>query len=292
MGLFDKAREMAKSAALDVAQRAVDAASNAVNQAKGEMQATDWIDWARKRRQARRSGFDPDIVLPPAEEDSYQPFDDDQIRALEERHRREAREAMYRDLMPMSIELPTYDLSDATFPFGPREYVTLTIPHRDETTQKVLYKEKRYLADDEALAETCKAISLLEFISEQALISVQAIPVLKTDLKALQPVRDCEDIPPEHFVYMRVNPLTPTGRLPKYPISISFDAYEGVESGSHGSIDFLPDGTPAKADISYWINRSGYRASFRLENGGPVLTLLMSLGYTNTVVYRRPKAAV
>ncbi len=292
MGLFDKAKRMAKNTALNVAQKAVEAAADAIDQAKGEVQATDWVDWARKRRQARRSGSDPDIVLPPAEGDSFQPFGDEQTRALEERYRREAREAMYRDLMPMRLEMPTYDLSCATFPFGPREYVTLTIPHRDETTQKVLYEEKRYLADDEALAETCKAISLLEFISEQALISVQAIPVLKTDLKALQPVTDCEDIPPGHFVYMTVNPLTPTGRPPKYPISIAFDAYEGVESGSHGSIDFLPDGTPAKADISYWINRSGYKASFRLENGGPVLTLLMSLGYTNTVVYRRPKATV
>ena len=275
MGIFDRVKNVAKNAALDAAKKAVGAVSNAIDTARGDIPAIDFDEWS-------------EISI----DNAYQEIDDEQMRALEEQHRREAREAMYRDLMPMHMELPTYDLSGTAFPFGPREYVTLTVPHRDETTQKVLYEEKKYLADDEALAETCKAISLLEFISEQALISVQAIPVLKTDLKALQPVTSCEDIPPEHFVYLSVNPLTPTGRMPKYPISIFFDTYEGIESGSHGSIDFLTDGTPAKADISYWVNRRGYRASFRLENGSPVLTLLMSLGYTNTVIYRRPKASI
>lgn len=194
------------------------------------------------------------------------------------------------EFMPLVMRKPNYDLSSASFPFGDREYPTLVIPHRSQETGEVVWSETSYCADPVALEEVCKVISTLEFIEEQALLSIPSVPVLKTDLKLMKPVTSCSVVPDENRATLSVNPLTPTGRKPKYPVSVSFNSYRQFYGkpnvGSHGTIDFLPDATPAKADIYYWLSGEGYAASFRLVGDMPTLTLLRTIGEESFVVYR------
>ena len=274
MGLFDKAKKMAKGAALDVAQRAVDAASERINVARwGIMPSGDYT----RESGGPLSEHAPELLARPTDEEWRTRL-------------RESYERSMAEFMPMPMRAPSYDLSTASFPFGAREYPTLVIPHRSQETGEVVWSETNYCADPAALEEVCKVISTLEFIEEQALLGIPAVPVLKTDLKLMKPATSCNVVPDENRATLSVNPLTPTGRKPKYPVSVSFNSYRqfyGKPSvGSHGTIDFLPDATPAKADIYYWLSGEGYAASFRLVGDMPTLTLLRTIGEESFVVYR------
>lgn len=274
MGLFDRAKQVAKRAALDVAQRAVDAASEKIDMARWDIGPSE--DYAQESG-CPLSDRAPELLARPT---------DEEWRA----RLRKSYERSMAEFMPMSMRTPAYDLSTASFPFGAREYPTLVIPHRSQETGEVVWSETSYYADPGALEEVCKVISTLEFIEEQALLGIPAVPVLKTDLKLMKPATSCNVVPDENRATLSVNPLTPTGRKPKYPVSVSFNSYRQFygkpDVGSHGTIDFLSDATPAKADICYWLSGEGYAASFRLVGDMPALTLLRTLGEEGFVVYR------
>ena len=94
----------------------------------------------------------------------------------------------------------------------------------------------------------------------------------------------------KHYAWARINPLTPTGRTPKYVATIEFTA--GLERPRHmtlrqleqfnevhpspeqtlGTIDYLSDGRIGKAHLSLWCNESLYVAWYKLVAGELVVS--------------------
>jgi hypothetical protein len=177
-------------------------------------------------------------------------------------------------------------------PFSNREYVTLVSQRRDRVTGRVYSEQRTYCADEDALQGVCRCVSLLEFMVEQAALPLKSVPPLKTDFRKLRAARstDTADSLRGNVPRLVINPLTPTGRTPKYPTRFVFaterDSVE--ESSTNAEVDFLPDGSLGKARLVYWCGRVGYRAWFKLFGDRFDLSLLEHVDRDGTLteVYR------
>lgn len=89
------------------------------------------------------------------------------------------------------------------------------------------------------------------------------VPALRTEVGRVPDEREGGGPVDGPFVKLVVNPPTPTGRAPRYPVDILF----GAESGSHGAINYLRDGRPGKADVTYCGRSVTYRAAWRMSGG-------------------------
>ena len=116
-------------------------------------------------------------------------------------------------------------------------------------------------------------------------LGVDVLPHLVTNLAKC---RTMDEAPsgmfPDDVTFLTLTPLTPSGRKPKFPVAIHFDAYDRVPvtvgepgvigwssrvelDGSGGTLSFLPDGGIGKADIGYSYGDISYGVSWRLVRG-------------------------
>lgn len=122
---------------------------------------------------------------------------------------------------------------------------------------------------------------------EAMLAALGVTPVLRTDMTLAR--RGAMNS--ERTLRFYETGLTPTGKLPKYPLSAHYMAYEakpigrygvpeGPMTGSHGTVWYLPDGTVGKADVNHWRNNVRWGVSYRRDCGGVFISKVV----TNSVV--------
>lgn len=173
---------------------------------------------------------------------------------------------------------PSYDLT--AFPFENKEYVCKVEMRYDAKTGSAFPDGGIWYADRKAINAFSKDVFALEDMLDAKLLGLKRLPTLRTDFSLVHGVTKVPKELPEESVTMTLAKPTPTGRNPKYPVSIRFYAYEpssfvsnadgsvGMESnGSHGTLDYFPSGKVGKAEIYFWRKSVMYAASFRTIDG-------------------------
>lgn len=80
---------------------------------------------------------------------------------------------------------------------------------------------------------------------------------------------DETDVDNNHAAWLVVKPLTPTGRIPKYPYEVTFNAQDyGQVNYSLGTVSYRPDGSPGKLRMIYWRAGSVYEVRFETAGSG------------------------
>ena len=180
--------------------------------------------------------------------------------------------------------VPEFDPDMGTPPFDMHEYVTLRTVIRNAVSGAIVSERKSYYLDNPALEKTERYISALEFIIEQHGIDIGGLAPLKTDFRMLRPALASDTVDSlynDRVPAFSVSRRTPTGRAPKYPFSVVFDAQRANPDAlqSNGTLEFLNDGSIGKASI-YYRNMSGqYSAHFKLFDGDIDLNVLTYQGY-------------
>ena len=115
----------------------------------------------------------------------------------------------------------------------------------------------------EAFAERLHA---LEGELSDALSGTRGAPRLRTDLSRVAAQREVGEPADGAFVRLNVMPPTKTGRVTKYPVEIAFTTMGGHDlTGSHGTVCYLKDGRPGKADVMYVGRSMSYEAAWRMS---------------------------
>lgn len=182
-----------------------------------------------------------------------------------------------REVVPFQADIPC-------FPFQNGNYAS-TQSYISEDSDSV---HPLYYADIQALEKVEQVVAELS----RMLDAVCPLERIRVDFTNVKPVLDVQSWLPEHYVWMYLNPKTPTGRLPKYIATVEFKA--GLEQPnnlsledldhfieehpspeqSYGKIDYLPDGSVGKARLSIWSNSSFYVAYYKLIGGELSVSLL------------------
>lgn len=185
------------------------------------------------------------------------------------------RTAPVRVMAPLNLDLPG-------FPFSPGVYVSANVylDGGDPEPHNIWY------ADAKALQDIGAHIGSLSVMLDR----IAPLDRIRADLSNTRPIMDVASWLPEHYAWARINPLTPTGRTPKYVATIEFTA--GLERPRHmtlrqleqfnevhpspeqtlGTIDYLSDGRIGKAHLSLWCNESLYVAWYKLVAGELVVS--------------------
>lgn len=126
---------------------------------------------------------------------------------------------------------------------------------------------KRWYANSSVCARFAADLAKVESKTAAVTIREAGIPRLETNLALILPTAAGEEPSPDGFAALKICPLTPTGRKPKYPIEVHFSAYKGMSgNGSHGTLCYLPSGEIGKADIHYWQDRVRHTVSLRMKD--------------------------
>jgi|GEM_PF-1859935 len=176
------------------------------------------------------------------------------------------------------LVVPNYDLTG--FSFENKEYVCKVNLRYDAKTGTAFPDGGFWYADRKAINAFSKDVFALEDMLDASLLGLRRLPTLRTDFSLVHGVTKVPKELPRESVTLTLAKLTPTGKKPKYPVSIRFSAYEpsslvangdgsiGTESnGSHGTLDYFPSGKVGKADIYFWHKHIMYAASFRTIDG-------------------------
>lgn len=106
----------------------------------------------------------------------------------------------------------------------------------------------------------------LERELSDALSGTRGAPRLRTDLSRVATQREGDEPTDGASVRLNVMPATKTGRVPKYPVEIMFTTMGGRSlTGSHGTVCYLKDGRPGKADVMYVGRSMSYEAAWRMS---------------------------
>lgn len=182
-----------------------------------------------------------------------------------------------REVVLFQSDIPCFPFQNGNYT-GTRSYIS-----EDSSSIQFLY-----YADISALEKVEQITTELS----RMLDAVCPLEKIRVDFTNVKPVLDVQSWLPEHYIWMYLNPKTPTGRLPKYIATIEFKA--GLEQPnnlspedldhfikehpspeqSYGKIDYLPDGTIGKACLSIWSNSSFYVAYYKLIGGELSVSLL------------------
>lgn len=122
-----------------------------------------------------------------------------------------------------------------------------------------------YAWPDEAKA-FAEQVHALEGALSDALSGTRGAPRLRTDLSRVATQREGGEPADGAFVRLSVMPPTKTGRAPKYPVEIAFTTMGGRSlTGSHGTVCYLKDGRPGKADVMYCGRSVSYEVAWRMS---------------------------
>lgn len=196
-------------------------------------------------------------------------------------------------VMGPEMLVPEFDDDMGAFPFRLHELPTLTSVVRSPVSGTVFSTRRYYYLDAETLQDAMRCISALEFLIEQQTLAIGGIPPLKTDFRKLRAARpdDTEEQLERNTPWLSVNRRTPTGRVPKYPFSFTFDTWTGDRDSleSNGDISFARDGSVGKARIFYRSKSAQYSCYFKVFDGSADLSVIdYQPTYGDTVtLYRR-----
>lgn len=107
------------------------------------------------------------------------------------------------------------------------------------------------------------------------------------------PVKDIVYKPPKNYGYTRLmcTPHTFTGKVSKYPLSLSFmtDLSKTVNT-THGEMFYGPNGAVQKAEVYCWRGGKGYFFYFKTEGRNLVLSKIETADTSGikVVAYQRP----
>jgi hypothetical protein len=109
-------------------------------------------------------------------------------------------------------------------------------------------------------------LHVFEGALSDALSGTCGAPKLRTGLTRVAIQREGGEPADGASVRLNVMPLTKTGRMPKYPVEIAFTTMGGRSlTGSHGTVCYLKDGRPGKADIMYVGRSMSYEVAWRTQ---------------------------
>lgn len=177
--------------------------------------------------------------------------------------------------VPPFMAAPGIDMTP--FPFDNREYVCESHLRIDRETGEVFEESCSFYADGDAVKAVEGDIDMLEALIDVVRDELPTLPWLRVATERFDPVVVAEDKSFRNAVSLRVEPLTPTGKQPRYPVSVSFSAYEQIadkygyavqgENGAHGRIFYLANGEVGKAEFNYWDGGVHYRVAFKMIKG-------------------------
>lgn len=72
------------------------------------------------------------------------------------------------------------------------------------------------------------------------------------------------------YAHLEIMPLTPTGKIKKYPIRVRVQYYHEIAS-LICKLEYLENGILGKARLDFWINRKGHEYKLSLKNGAYVV---------------------
>jgi hypothetical protein len=173
---------------------------------------------------------------------------------------------------------PDYDLDG--FPFSNREYVCKESHSYDKSTGQVFTSCLTWYGDATAKTAVKKDVRMLESLIHSDSVGIEALPKLEADFSLVHAISKPRKNLPENAVTLTLNPPTPTGRNPKYPVTVRYSAYPDYPSasssieemrayshdGSHGSICYFPDATIGRADVCFWNRGVFYGVHYRIIN--------------------------
>ncbi len=100
---------------------------------------------------------------------------------------------------------------------------------------------------------------------EDELAGLRGVPRLRSDMSEPAEQHEGEEPSGGTVVFLVKEPPTKTGRTPKYPIEIVFMADGGLGcTDSHGTVCYLKDGRPGKADAMYCGRSVSYEVAWRM----------------------------
>lgn len=177
--------------------------------------------------------------------------------------------------------VPQIDLS--VFPFENKKYVCESTMRLNCDTGQIFEESRWFYADDIAKKEVLIDIGKLEKLIDRDVLGLPNLPELKTNTSLIAALNElCSETPDNHICLFET-PLTPSGKVSKYPINILFNSYgkpksinnkygrSTVTNGSHGMIYYLADGSIGKADVDYWNNHVHYHIDYKTVKGALVV---------------------
>ena len=187
----------------------------------------------------------------------------------------------YASMMPG----PSVKLSNKT-PFIPQEYPCIVCTRADEDSGKDVDAFTVFFADEDALGRCLDAVCFLEDLADRCMSMVSSpikqMHIRRSEFHAF--AGDFEDIA---IPRLEPNPLTPTGRAPKYPMRVRMNNASGGRSGMffYGELNYLPDGSIGKADLQYvYFGKIDYFASFRIQDGSLMPSVITSATDHDSIV--------
>lgn len=174
------------------------------------------------------------------------------------------------------------------FPFKKAEYVGTQsfVAEEDSSVRYLFYADQTVINDlYQIINSLCRMID-----------TVTQPTVVRFDYSNIRAVNDIYSVLPEHYAWMYLNPLTNTGKQPKYFATIELKA--GLEQQRHMTIkeldeflklhpspeqsfaklDYLIDGRLGKARLSMWSKPYFYVAYYKLIAGELSLSKLTRTG--------------
>lgn len=143
---------------------------------------------------------------------------------------------------------------------------------------------KWYLLSGDNAAAFAKDIPYINEIIEDAAVFVPGVPdfQLKREEIAFEPFPVVRNAPVWHFCKLFVDPYTPTGKLKKYPVRVSFEDTTGYKSGC---FEYDADGVPSKGYINVFTD--SYKAYHADYIGGVLAHVIETDNAGKTVLYNK-----
>lgn len=166
---------------------------------------------------------------------------------------------------PPFYDAPSLDMDP--YPYQNKEYVTTADMAYDRESGEVYEESRNYYADSDAKKAVVSDIRHLESMLDGGDLGIPSLPDLTTNTRRIKALDDLVAEIPENYIELQVNPLTPTGRTPKYTVSIYFNSYAANTvnmSGSHGTISYLASGKIGKARADYWHDHVHIHVEYKL----------------------------
>jgi len=196
----------------------------------------------------------------------------------------------YKRVRRLGTSVPDTNVDLSGTPFGGGPYRSVSVDTVDMETGEVLGEFTYWLADGAVAGECVAAVHDLEALADEC-VSRKSRPVKMMHLLAREVHGYAGDDDDQAVPRLERMPLTPTGRLPKYPARIRMNNDMDAAPGRRFffcEMCLLPDGSIGKADIQYTDFKKGVTcsSSFRIH-GGRLLpsVVLRSSGESTITLY-------